>query len=596
MSDDIGFLVASYQSKFSEKAKNLTRLVDRQSTASETYEASENISTCENMGQMEFTPSELDIVAGMTYLHKIASQSKIEVIMDPVPRLRKMETDCSDYRIEVKNKLSNNETKAKRSFVGTKKENKVATPDKQRAIKIGADSESHLMDKTLQNAKKRVQLFEEKRSKKSDIHDAIENIYNEDRRDELDCIGKEPAKVNILDLSDNESKEVSDDDKVDEYKFEGFPDIFFQFPDEVDPTVFFTQHSYILGAYAEVIRSNYHSNSNFTMLSALNSRGDKFSALTIHLTDLLNKKHKLSVPFSLSYFLCSLPQIVQLCFIHHYVINYIKAGKQFGESVDVKLFLDTLNKLCGIDSLNTSAFSLKSHLRKSMFNNEKLNSVFGDKDESSESRSQIISNFEERIKNYSRNRTLSQVKSSQKSIQRTESIVDKTKQHRTDLVPNADLLKGNIDTTLVTNRDIESIAGLGLAKIKCSNYKSEKYGITVLSKDLQQIDIRVDETIEEDDSESESDKHVTEDSIDMSSSDDTSDASSLYEEVYTSTNVFEIKYSKITHKFKSFTVSIIDPSITVRDETVKKIETKHLKYIFYQLFECPTNAFEDLVQ
>lgn len=602
MNNNVAYLVLNYQNKL-KASKNVTfqpkKIVNQPEISKTTID---NKITCNKIFDT-LKISELDMLTDMSYLHKLIPIKKFDMVIDPISRLRNTEIEPQDFRPSLKDKLKAIAPECVVT-INDNKENLGQPADFKKSLihepqNVGfflANFETNICE---DDNKKEVKIWGQ--GKSSNISkDGSDTILPIVQKHELGSQQNVEDNHSSSDLSDIEFNELSNGQKTEKLVFKVFSNTMLQFPDEVDPLDFFTQHSYFLGSYSEYIKNNYLLNSNLQMCSAKSQNGIVFKSLTIELTDLMNRVSTITFPFSLSYFIISLPHIVQLCFIYNYVLNYIKTHKRFDQIIDIEIFLDTLNKLCGIETARYSTFSVQSYLRKSLFGNANLNNVFKDNDENSGSKSQVIGSFEEKIKNYSKNKTMSRAKSTLKSNQINGSMIH-TSSSKNE-VKNISVSEQNIDSEKnAYHNHINKQGETDLGKSIYSNYK-ELYKTTTLSQESQSENISVKTSTDHKSIISEiSESKIEEDSdsnssIDSSDCDDSGDSNSLIEEEYMSKNPYEIKYSKVVYKFKTYTIKLVKPFLKLKEgNRVRELEAKDLQHIYKSDIDHQYHPFGDLV-
>lgn len=592
MNDNIAFILTNYQNQLDTNTNTNTKpsLAVSKSHVS-TLVDSKGYYLAEQDSKLfdDMTCGEIGMMTSMSYLHKLAYKPYLEVIIDPVSRFKIKHVDFSDQKLEIRSILKAGAAFEK-SPTSENKENLINDTD--------LNKQSAALD--LRNFSLAVTNIDNaspgKKSKKISImvHQIPQPAKGNGARPVDVITEKTEPNLELKDFSDETEGSGNSDDELEDIEdltaekpvdFKELSGILFQFPDEVDPNDFFTQHNGVLGTFCEYLSNNSLTNPNLMLCSATNSQGTVFTSMAIELTDLMSKIYRIKVPFSLAYLLNSIPKIEQLCLLHGYVSNYIKTFKQFEEVINVPIFADTLNKLCGIEIARYSAISVKSHLRKSLFGNVNLNSIFGDNENSSGSRSQIIANFEEKMRNYSKNRTMSHAKSSQKTIQNSSLNVSND-----NVSPNLMMQKISVSDQMDHGGENH--------QINKSIYSNFKDGVvdTEISSDRSGEEDSFEKT-KTDKMDGDSDEQSADDSDNMSDSGDSCDSDSLVEEIYTSNNPYEIKYSKVTHKFKSYTISLMKPFVT--DEHggfVRNLEAGDLVHIFNSEFNHAINPFGNLVQ
>jgi len=350
-------------------------------------------------------------------------------------------------------------------------------------------------------------------------------------------------RANIANFEDSEPNTDSLDNSSVETKsyqlnFHPLPSTLSEFPDDVDPIDFFSQQSTILSTFNDYIRDNYSTKLALQFTKHTNSSNIKFTSSQIELVDLINKRYKIHIPFSISYLLISLPYLAQLCLINMYISNFLKVYKRMSDTIDIKVFGETLDKLCGVESARNTIISFRSCIKKSQFGNAHLNSVFIEKEESCDSRSKNISR--------------SNAKKSNMKHQKNE-LNRSANGKRTKTIGNFETAELNTNNVLNNLSDVH-----GEQSNTENNHLRKKF--TDFIEEITEQDISLMDTVSNKTSSSDTSINLL-DNQDVTNYNSSSDSESLEESEYTSKNPFEIKYALVSYKFKSYTINMIKPSM-----------------------------------
>lgn len=593
MDNDLAFLIINYQNNLRAATFKNNACKNNDNSILKAPTAKTNPKQALNRMFRDVSSGELEIISNMTYLHKLKDKSKVDVVINPVARLRNNWLEPTNHKPELKSRLklvqpltlpSVNENKENDSQVFNRNDQGKYLDFKHTSFGVGA-GENLIREKK----SKKVSILVQTRSKETKVSMKKNNtiIEHSESKEHSDRTLEDP---NSSELIDDTYSEPSDKKKKKVLVFKRLSDILTQFPDEVEPMDFFMQHSYVLGAFSEFVKENYIFNTNLKMHTSTAKNGIQYTSVVVQLTDLVSNTYLINVPFSLAYFLLSIPPIAQLCFIHNYVINYLKKYKQFDDFVDMHVFLETLGNVCGIEKVHFSVASAKSHMRKSLFGNANLNTIFGDKEGSSGTQSQIITNFDENLNNSPDEANEAKESPEMKNI----GISKQESASGNRDVPMTELIKQiNVKEACMIKKKEPNDSTIETTEIEYGNATGDGPHIDNdirLSTESDETSKYKSQTSIDSDSEEEDDK-----SSNSSSSDDSDESDSLNEEQYTSKNPFEIKYSKVLHKFKTYEIKIIKPFMSyITGQFIRELEATDLQHIFNNDIDHENHPFGDL--
>ncbi len=264
-----------------------------------------------------------------------------------------------------------------------------------------------------------------------------------------------------------------------------------QFPDEVNPKEFFTQKIGSFREFIDFLKKNHNLSQRFKMYFFNVKHEFFYNPCKIIVKNQHIQERIYYVDFSVSYFLISCSELVQLCFMHHLMQHLYKLKKQHKKFIKFEDFLEVLEILNGEKKdKKTLTVTLKSQARKSIFHRIKMSKI-GDELEEAES---------------------------------DDNPICKKRSSSTE----------NLPQPILSNRT--SIAYNPFERLKKKLSKSA---------DLDMY-LHADSINEED----EDDEGSSEDSTENSSSDE----SSLNEEEYSSKNPFELKFSHFMFRLQKYTV------------------------------------------
>lgn len=567
---NVAFLVANYHLKL--RTKDHVSLVTQSdplvdSSSSEVFQETKDDS---QRAFDNLLPGDLETLAEMSYLQRIAPKPTLDVILDPVSRLKVIEIDICDFASDKKQKV-----RPLNDFTS----HDVYDDKENRGLLGSCDVKEKALDR------------KDLRLSKPNILSASNRKNNEKAKDrsQTPVFGSKKIQAktsnvrfklkeepDVLDKLENTEEQIMNE-KINSYQdlfefaarssaFVLLPEIMLEFPDEVDPLEFFTQHAFPLGNFINYFRTSYPHNPNLRKSNFRTNRGSTITSLIILLTDQLGIEHKIRVPFSLAYFILSLPHIVQLCLINNYASAYLAASKKLGDTVDVEIFIKTIERLYAIESLNNSVVSFNSNIRKSLFGNAKLNNVFGDMESGSGSRSQVITNFDDKIGSYTRGLSKSCQKSNNTTNKEKKLTVENLEPVKHGFMDSSSLFK-----TLAVNQHINPGH---LSEIGDSSFSEENSKLSSNNKSCSP-----------EDQSSKAIRNIPNEKFDESSSSDEDDSSdgcrSLEEGEYSTKNPYEMRYMTLTLKFRSYTIEVLKPQVQNKEgQNVRYLVPKDLSLVF----------------
>jgi hypothetical protein len=310
---------------------------------------------------------------------------------------------------------------------------------------------------------------------------------------------------------------------------EALPFTMKEFPEDVSPSEFFAQKQSTYHSYIESIRktisfvptlSLYHFHKDFNIF---------FTPFTILSKSSKGQTTKSYFNMSASYFLVNCSEVVQLYFAYEMIMYYLTAKKPIPLFITHKDFDRVLSKLNGeVDmAARMSVLSKKSFQRKSMFSNQKVNFVFEDLDENSDS--------------------------PQKSEPRKE---QSTGQHQ---------------PMSITPFQVNGISIHELAQVKEVGGEMSGSGSDQNSKSNDSNSSNSDSNSDDSDSDASSD--------------------SLDETEYSTKNPFVIKYSKIAYKFQTYELKVIPAFVCDASDQTEKLTAEMIFDLLYEFNEFNFDFF-----
>lgn len=591
--DNVTFLVAHFQSNLRSKQNKVRQNISGNSN-SDIFNKKNTENRNRNSDAFDFlSPGEIETISDMSYLLRLTKSRKQDVVIDPVSRLKSQTTSYKYDTSNIKSKLrcitESDELNASNKDKNYKRLNKILKfPQKNKSVisdTIRSNDDFSLVNKNL-NTNNKDNIDKNTKSTQNSLPNNPSkntNLCFETKNEKSEYGYRMLTSPNVSSYMDTMSYKKA-------VIFQPLSAILLEFPDDIDPNNFFTQHSIVLAAFSDYIKENYNGNAIFQTTYITNKHGITFKGFEIKLTDLINRDYMIRLPFSLSYLIISLPYIVQLCFINNYIANSLKTYKRIIDTFDLTIFIETLERLCGVETARTSIISVKSNIRKSQFVNANLNNIFGDKDESAGSRSQVISNFDEKFKSTSKNMNKWNKNANNSKLTREQSIAQDIKANektnmagiyiselRTDYMPENQTMHQHSFKNIDYSRYKTDDRSIGLIT------ENSKYDISSNDIASSKIDFTNNNNLNTSD-----ESNISESSI---------DSTSLEEEKYISNNPYEIKYSKINYKFKSYTINMTKPCMWTKDNKINRtLAAKELEILFSKSVKYKKSFFDKITE
>lgn len=575
--NNIVFLIGNYKENLKKKMKKSSAKVPSLKQKGSTRLNSASFIEPDDSLLDNLSTGDLNFLNKMTYLRSFADKKPLNVILDPSNRFQQMKKNKADFKLNLRKKLKETNISEKESIkdlnlddnFGKKNDNPIQN----------SFWNSTIMENQKKNTtKKKVSIMV------SSFGIDLNKNYRENNDSDSDT-DTDPDSEDSENRSDDSKKRIIRE------MFEELPHTLIQFPDEVDPLDFFSQYNNQIGKYIEYIDHCYKINDRLKM-SFCNDFFGLYSGFLLEAKDQMGNSFEIAFPFSASYLISNFPPVVQLCFFNNYITNQLKRHKKVLNSFDYDIFSNTLKSLCGIEVQRVSVMTLKSKTRKSIFGNSKLNTVFGDKNDSSEhlGNSNILPHFESKKEQHTFTHNMTAMnpkKNIVKSNIMAKSENKEAVQQNKGIIDNINVsqfLSGGEDNKTNFKEDNEEDSGFNNRSSEYSQSQSN-------SSQSQRKETEESSKIKSSESEgklsgSNTESNLTESSKDESSdlnsesesdSDSDSDSDSMGEEEYSSKNPFEIKYAKVNFKFKIFELGIVKPAMyDFNDKFVRELEGKEV--------------------
>lgn len=568
MRTDLSYLITNYQNKLKLKVERLTP----RASASPSKNMTRSQSKTKDFFN-KFVPGDLDAISNMDYLRKIAPRATIDVVLDPKATFHTTRARPFNFKLNLQTKLQ----KIQPACV-------ISTRSKDNAEEMKSDKGSlgrsdlklsrlslmfNIANSKIKDIKK-VSILLQRQSKENEMNGDGKIFKTQHSRDSKESEESDNARANSV-LSDGEAGRDSLDRKDGVLGgFKTLPDVFKEYPRDVDPLGFFRLHSHTLKAFNDYINPVNNLSSTLMLHKTTNDDGLVYTSMAIEITDLMSRTSRIYLPFCIAYFLACTPRIVQLCLINKYILNFIKSNSPFSDSVNVQMFLDTLGDLTGHEQYKNPRVSIQGNLRISLFGNAKLNSVFGKNESELHKGSQYVINAVSKLSDRGSNNSHYGME-----------LLNKNKQH---------------EQTATAHRDVDPTGAFGKIKIDIKN-RSERQAQNGMSSLLKQREthefVKTKETVVETQQQNLIKSHKKgEDQLQISLVQENSDlddqsesgksglSGSINEELYSSNNPYEIQYSKVAYKFKSYTINIVKPRIwDANGSTIKNMDASDILHV-----------------
>lgn len=152
-----------------------------------------------------------------------------------------------------------------------------------------------------------------------------------------------------------------------------------RFPDDLDPISFFQCKAELISPFISDLKhlsrisssmSLYHFNQCFSIF---------YNTYEIKVTS-KTTEHVVYVPFSIGYFMMSLPRLVQLCLANQIASLLLKSNERLPEHLSFDSFFGVVSLLMGDENRNSKS-DRRSILRKSIFSNNEMNKRFQEEEQ-----------------------------------------------------------------------------------------------------------------------------------------------------------------------------------------------------------------------
>ena len=559
--NNVVYLIESYRKDIRRKVEK-SNISIRKMTSQASKENYDDLTVKDNNAILDrLSTADLDLLNKMNFLKGFGAKRELTFVLDPQERMRETKKNKVRFKNPLKQKLKQIEQEDNKS---------VKNPKDMSDFKDKKDNpfgnsfwNSSLMEPNKNNIamKKKLSI----RVQQLDL-----------KKKKTDNSSDEDSESDVSSLSDEQDERITPTSKLSNTKikmlFKELPHTLLQYPDEVDPLDFFVQYSHQIGQFIEYTTQWFSINERLALLSC-NDFGHFFTGFELIVKDKMGSQFLIEFPLSASYLLLNFPPVVRLCFFNNYILNQLKTVRKIKQSFDLQNFIEVLKKLSKLDIERPSIITIKSRTRKSIFGNAKLNSIFGDKRNSSEEEqgSQLIPHFGAKVNN----NLINHFHNKPKANQLTQSV-----QINKDTFNSGNNKKviSNIKITDFIHDIKEQASEQEIDKNALNNsspmpVKQEENGKpSLINNDntiLESIEVSNQSSI----------INVSKTSRDSNSSEnsetesDDSSSDSLSEEQYESTNAFEIKYAKLNYKFKQYELTIVKPAITdFNDKSVSELK------------------------
>lgn len=459
--------------------------------------------------------------------------------------------------LEDKNfKKNNNNLKEKNFPIKSKTKNHLLTKNQKINFKLEKKNTftNNILKNNHYNLKKTSSLFKlQNKSKKNNFYNKNDlKIQKNNSKNEKNHYSKNNEKFLKNNLSLSFESNNGD--------FPSLPFTMKEFPDEINPHLFFSQKYSSFEDYINFLKKNKNLKKNFNLFCFKIKDGEFFESFKIILKN--NKKSDLIffLPLAVIYFFLNCNKIVQL-YLAYNIINYLfKKKMKKNQFISLEIFLEILEK----ETKGQNAEKIKRIPRKSIFHRSlKTNKNLGNNENDEFSEFKILKDCDETLEKKEKdNKNLSEINEKKKMELKKKFEIEKL-----IILENSKIEKKEI-------KECEDF----YEKEKLFDIQNKEKSTKIYSEKLTEIQnkkIEGEKIFEIQkkfiDSEKESIKIDSSNSSEMYSDSDSSD---LSEEEYGNKNPFEVRYSEFKYNFVFYKILFENPKIIDENQNVMKILNK----------------------